>query len=71
MQLDDWFDTEILSAIKGNDFDSEILKSVDCWKEICRVRGLNLGQVSESEWKALCKTRGEAFVTQDDWDSDL
>ncbi len=39
-----------------------------CWREICRVRGLNLAEIDAETWRDTCRERGHA-ITELGWQS--
>lgn len=51
-------EAEILSDLQNGTVPAGALVQSCCWKEICRVRGLNIGRVRPETWVELCGQRG-------------
>jgi hypothetical protein len=49
---------EILVDLLRGDVPESALVCTGCWKEICRVRGLNFSRVGEELWRETCAKRG-------------
>jgi len=49
---------QILADLLRCSLPSEALTRGCCWREICRVRGHNLHQVSQETWNEVCGIRG-------------
>ena len=66
MLLDGWDSEQVLQAIENPDgvyegayFTDEVLRSKECWRYICKVRGKNLESVDEFDWSYLSTRRGK------------
>lgn len=52
---------EILRDLLRGSLPEEALVCTGCWRQICRVRGLNFSKVSAELWREICERRGYLY----------
>jgi hypothetical protein len=51
-------DQEILDNLTHSSFQPDSLTRNCCWRQICRVRGLNPQAIDQETWREVCMVRG-------------